>query len=112
MRVTVVPPAAEPALGLIAFRVGAGAQVQSKSRWPVASIGAERDVVDWLPSYGAMQASTSAGFSGTTPLPVLAVQLVWFTASVLVGLVAFHLRTRSALKATMPIGEPGQPAKQ
>ncbi len=79
---------------------------------PVASIGAESDVVDWLPSYGAMQASTSAGFSGTTPLPVLAVQLVWFTASVLVGLVAFHLRTRSALKATMPIGEPGQPAKQ
>ncbi|OQS16140.1 hypothetical protein B0T36_04930 [Nocardia donostiensis] len=79
---------------------------------PIASIGADSDVVRLLPSYGAMQAATAAGFSDTTPLPGLAVQLVWFTASALVGLVAFHLRTRSALGATMPSGVPGQPAKQ
>jgi hypothetical protein len=79
---------------------------------PIASIGADSDFVRWLPSYGAMQASTAAGFSDTTPLPGLAVQLAWFAASVLVGLVTFHLRTRSALAPTMPIGVPGQPAKQ
>ncbi|WP_051163583.1 hypothetical protein [Nocardia brevicatena] len=79
---------------------------------PIASIGADSDVVRWLPSYGAMQAATTAGFSDTTPLTGLAVQLAWFTASALVGLVAFHLRTRSALGATMPIGAPGQPAKR
>ncbi|MFI5538306.1 hypothetical protein ACIA5H_18130 [Nocardia sp. NPDC051900] len=41
----------------------------------------------------------------------MAVQLGWFTASVLVGLVAFHLRTRSALGPTMVIDVPGQSAK-
>lgn len=79
---------------------------------PVASIGADSDVVRWLPSYGAMQASTAAGFSDATLFTGFVVQLGWFTASVLVGLVAFHLRTRSALGAATPIGLPGQPAKQ
>ncbi|WP_063045132.1 hypothetical protein [Nocardia pseudovaccinii] len=78
---------------------------------PIASIGADGDFVRWLPSYGAMQASTAAGFSENTPFAGLAVQLAWFSASVLVGLVAFHLRTRSALGPTMPIGVPGQSAK-
>lgn len=79
---------------------------------PVASIGADSDVVRWLPSYGAMQAATAAGFSDTTLFTGLAMQLGWFAASVLVGLVAFHLRTRSALGRTMFVGVPGQPAKQ
>ncbi|MEU4342766.1 hypothetical protein AB0H00_16080 [Nocardia sp. NPDC023852] len=74
---------------------------------PIASIGADSDFVRWLPSYGAMQASTAAGFSDTTPFAVLAVQLAWFTASALVGLVAFHLRTRSSLRPTMWIRIPG-----
>lgn len=78
---------------------------------PVASIGADSDFVRWLPSYGAMQASTAAGFSDATLFTGLAVQLVWFTASVLVGLVAFHLRTRSALGSPVLIGVPGQLAK-
>ncbi|WP_327101253.1 ABC transporter permease [Nocardia vinacea] len=65
---------------------------------PIASIGADSELVRWLPSYGAMQASTAAGFSETTPFAGFAVQLAWFTASVLVGLIAFHLRTRSSLR--------------
>ncbi|WP_280258251.1 hypothetical protein [Nocardia wallacei] len=73
---------------------------------PVASIGADSDFVRLLPSYGAMQTSTAAGFSDTTLFAGLALQLAWFTASVLVGLVAFHLRTRSALTATTLIGVP------
>ncbi|MFQ6328705.1 hypothetical protein ACLMAL_21550 [Nocardia sp. CWNU-33] len=74
---------------------------------PIASAGADSDFVRWLPSYGAMQASTAAGFSETTSFAGFAVQLVWFTASALLGLVAFHLRTRSSLRPTMWIRLPG-----
>lgn len=74
---------------------------------PIASAGADSDFVRWLPSYGAMQASTAAGFSDTTPLGGFAVQLAWFTACTLVGLVAFHLRTRSSLRPTTWIRFPG-----
>lgn len=67
-------------------------------------------------SYGAMQASTTAGFSNTTPLTGFAVQLAWFIASALVGLIAFHRRTRSSFRPTMWPRIPGpmrsgQPAK-
>ncbi|WP_433623661.1 hypothetical protein [Nocardia sp. CA-120079] len=84
---------------------------------PIASAGADSELVRWLPSYGAMQASTAAGFSDTTPLAGFAVQLAWFTASTLVGLLAFHLRTRSTLQPLVRIRIPGptrtgqQPAK-
>ena len=71
---------------------------------PIASTGADSDFVRWLPSYGAMQASTAAGFSDATPLAGFAVQLAWFAASVLIGLIAFHLRTRSSLRPMMWIG--------
>lgn len=74
---------------------------------PIASAGADSEFVRWLPSYGAMQASTAAGFSDTTPLGGFAVQLAWFTACTLVGLVAFHLRTRSSLRPTTWIRFPG-----
>lgn len=70
---------------------------------PVASSGADSELVHWLPSYGAMQAATAAGFSDTIPLAGFAIQLAWFAAIALVGLVAFHLRTRSALGATIRI---------
>ncbi|MGW4717849.1 hypothetical protein [Nocardia sp. NPDC004260] len=68
---------------------------------PIASAGADSDFVRWLPSYGAMQASTTAGFSDAAPLTGFAVQLAWFVASALVGLIAFHRRTRSSLGPTM-----------
>lgn len=71
---------------------------------PLASGGADSDMVRWLPSYGAMQAATAAGFSSTVPAVDFAVQLAWFTAIGLIGLLAFHRRTRSALTATVRIG--------
>lgn len=74
---------------------------------PIASAGADSDLVRWLPSYGAMQASAAAGFSDVTPLAGFAVQLAWFGASALVGLVAFHLRTRSSLRPKPWIGIAG-----
>lgn len=67
---------------------------------PIASSGADSEFVRWLPSYGAMQASTAAGFSDTTQFAGFAAQLAWFAASALAGLVAFHLRTRSSLGPT------------
>ncbi|WP_216898818.1 ABC transporter permease [Nocardia alni] len=65
---------------------------------PIASIGADGDFVRWLPSFGAMQVATAAGFSGAVLLSGFGIQLVWFAASVVIGLVTFHLRTRSALR--------------
>lgn len=45
---------------------------------PVTNSGADNPVMRYLPSYGAMQASTAAGFS-TSPVPrYLAIQLTWF----------------------------------
>ncbi|MFQ6397950.1 hypothetical protein ACLMAJ_31475 [Nocardia sp. KC 131] len=67
---------------------------------PIASAGADSDFVRWLPSYGAMQAATAAGFSDTTPFTGFAMQLGWLTVSALLGLVAFHLCTRSSLRPT------------
>jgi hypothetical protein len=66
---------------------------------PVASSGADSWIVQWLPSYGAMQAGAAAGFSATMPRVYFAVQLTWFVTSALVGLLAFRRRTRSALRA-------------
>ncbi|WP_234384588.1 ABC transporter permease [Streptomyces sp. MMG1121] len=64
---------------------------------PIANSGSDSPVVRLLPSYGAMQASTAAGFS-TTALPsYLGIQLLWFTAAALISLAAFHRRTRNTL---------------
>jgi hypothetical protein len=71
---------------------------------PLASSGADSEMVLWLPSYGAMQAATAAGFSTTVPTVDFAVQLAWFIASALIGLLAFHRRTRSALTAAVRFG--------
>ncbi|MGW8066572.1 ABC transporter permease [Streptomyces ziwulingensis] len=72
---------------------------------PLASGGSGSDMVRWLPSYGAMQAATAAGFSSTVSAVDFTVQLVWFAAVGLVGLLAFHRRTRSALAATVRTGQ-------
>lgn len=64
---------------------------------PLYSSSSDGSIVRYLPSYGAMQASTGAALS-TTPLPeYLAIQLLWFTAAALVGFLAFHRRTRNTL---------------
>ncbi|MFD7504290.1 ABC transporter permease [Streptomyces sp. NPDC059850] len=69
---------------------------------PLYSSSSNGSIVRYLPSYGAMQAATGAGFS-TTPLPkYLAIQAGWFAAAALVGLLAFHIRTRNSLSNPQP----------
>jgi hypothetical protein len=63
---------------------------------PVATPAADSNIIRFLPSYGAMQTSTAAGFSTTRPLSHLTVQLVWFACTALISLIAFHQRTRTA----------------
>ncbi|MEY9849516.1 ABC transporter permease [Streptacidiphilus sp. MAP5-3] len=66
---------------------------------PIANPVADNRLTDYLPSYGAMQASTAAGFSSTVPFTDLALQLVWFTGAALLAFLVFDRRTRSALPA-------------
>ncbi|WP_447002303.1 ABC transporter permease [Saccharothrix isguenensis] len=76
---------------------------------PIVSSGADNPIVRFLPSYGAMQASTAAGFS-TSPVPAyLAIQLTWFAVAALIALVGFRRGTRSTLPAIAraPAPEPG-----
>ncbi|WSQ06348.1 ABC transporter permease [Streptomyces sp. NBC_01231] len=64
---------------------------------PLYSASSDSAIVRYLPSYGAMQAATGAGFS-STPLPkYLAIQAAWFAAAALVALLSFHFRTRNSL---------------
>ncbi|MET9594180.1 ABC transporter permease [Streptomyces sp. NPDC006516] len=76
---------------------------------PVMSSGAGNSITRYLPSYGAMQAATAAGFSHTTVPRYLLIELAWFTAAALLALLAFQRRTRSALPAT-PAPFPPRPA--
>jgi hypothetical protein len=64
---------------------------------PITSSGSESPVTRFLPSYGAMQASTAAGFSTADVPGHVAIQLSWFAGAGLVALLAFHRRTRNAL---------------
>lgn len=76
---------------------------------PITSSGADNPITRFLPSYGAMQAGTAAGFS-TSPVPGhLAIQLAWFAVAALIALVGFRRSTRSTLPATAqpPAPEPG-----
>ncbi|WP_055495764.1 hypothetical protein [Streptomyces sp. TP-A0356] len=75
---------------------------------PLAS-GGNSTAVDFLPTYGTMQAATAAGFTHT-PLPGnLAVQILWFAGAALLGLLAFHRRTKNALTARPPFRLPWPP---
>ncbi|MFF5576523.1 ABC transporter permease [Streptomyces luteogriseus] len=73
---------------------------------PITSSGADNSFMRCLPSYGAMQASTAAGFS-TNPVPGhLALQLTWFGLAALVALLGFRHSTRNCLPtaSTAPPG--------
>ncbi|MFI6014109.1 ABC transporter permease [Streptomyces sp. NPDC051243] len=65
---------------------------------PLWSVSSNSGVVRYLPSYGAMQAATGAGFS-SSPLPTyLLVQAGWFAGSAVIGFLTFHYRTRGAIR--------------
>lgn len=67
---------------------------------PITSSSANSAITHYLPSYGAMQAATAAAFSHTTVPVYLLVELTWFAAAALLGLLTFQWRTRSTLSAT------------
>lgn len=69
---------------------------------PVVSSGAGHPLTHVLPTYGAVQAATAAGFSTTRTPSYLALQLLWFAAAALLALLAFHHRTRNALPRPGP----------
>ncbi|MFB7497201.1 ABC transporter permease [Streptomyces sp. NPDC056161] len=73
---------------------------------PITSSGSESPVIRLLPSYGAMQAGTAAGFSTSGVPDHIAIQAGWFAAAALTGLLAFHRRTRNALP---PAARPSLP---
>ncbi|WP_416968253.1 ABC transporter permease [Streptomyces sp. 4F14] len=70
---------------------------------PLYSSGSDSPIVRYLPAYGSMQASTGAAFSDAPLTRYLAIQLLWFAAAALIGLLAFHRRTRTTLP---PTGQP------
>ncbi len=66
---------------------------------PITSSGADNPIMRYLPSYGAMQASTAAGFSSSPVLGHLALQLAWCGLAALVALLGFRNSTRNCLPA-------------
>ncbi|WP_069739830.1 ABC transporter permease [Streptomyces sp. EN27] len=73
---------------------------------PITSSGADTPIMRYLPSYGAMQASTAAGFS-SNPVPRhLALQLLWFAGTALIALMSFRRSTRSTLSVNPQLPEP------
>ncbi len=76
---------------------------------PIASKGADTALVRLLPSYGAMQSASAAGFSHSVLLSCLGVQLAWFAGAALLSLFAFRRRTRSAVTGQAPSSTQGAP---
>jgi hypothetical protein len=64
---------------------------------PVISSGSNSTLVEFLPSFGSMQAATAAAFTSTSLPGYLGIQLLWFAVLAVIGLFAFHRRTRNAL---------------
>lgn len=69
---------------------------------PTYMPGAGSDLVRYLPSYGAVQAGTGAGFSTTPVWSCLALQLAWFVAASTIGLISFQRRTRNSTPRPKP----------
>ncbi|MFD4034452.1 ABC transporter permease [Streptomyces sp. NPDC058637] len=74
---------------------------------PITSSGADNPLMRYLPSYGAMQASTAAGFSASPVPGHLAIQLTWFAGAALLALLGFRGSTRNCLPPATPAPPPG-----
>ncbi|MDQ0390101.1 hypothetical protein J2S54_006921 [Streptomyces sp. DSM 42143] len=74
---------------------------------PLSSSGADSPVMRYLPSYGAMQASTAAGFSTTPVSRHLAIEFAWFAGASLIALLGFCRSTRSTLPCKPYLPETG-----
>ncbi|WP_042171129.1 hypothetical protein [Streptomyces sp. NBRC 110035] len=74
---------------------------------PITSSGTDNPIMRYLPSYGAMQAGTAAGFSTNQVPRHLAIQFTWFAGAALIALMGFRRSTRSTLPADPQPTEPG-----
>ncbi|MGI5341171.1 ABC transporter permease [Streptomyces sp. CA-181903] len=70
---------------------------------PLANPVADDDAIRYLPSFGAMQVATTAGFRDAVPLPYLLLGPLWFGGAILVAALAFHFHTRDR-RNTFPDG--------
>jgi hypothetical protein len=61
---------------------------------PIINPAADKDLVVFLPTYGSMQTCVAAGFTDAFPLAQVLLFPIWLGACVMVGLAAFHSRTR------------------
>ncbi|WP_344029135.1 ABC transporter permease [Streptomyces luteireticuli] len=61
---------------------------------PIANPVADKALIRFLPSYGAMQVAATAGFRDSVPVRYLCLGPVWFLGAVLVAALAFQLHTR------------------
>ncbi|MFC0543885.1 ABC transporter permease [Kutzneria chonburiensis] len=70
---------------------------------PVVNAGSDNDLVQFLPMYGSMQAGVGAGFTHTVPWTQMAALPVWWAVCSIVGLIAFHVRTRVYTRSGRPV---------
>lgn len=61
---------------------------------PVFNPGADADLLQFLPSYGAMQTAVAGAFTDLVPMKHLALQLTWFGVLTAFALVVFLIKTR------------------
>ena len=88
---------------------------------PVVNAGSDNDLVRFLPMYGSMQAGVGAGFTRNVPWQQLAAVPAWWAVCSVIGLIAFHVRTRvytrsgrpvtAAMVASVPIPRPSAPGE-
>ncbi|MBB5960693.1 hypothetical protein FHS29_007321 [Saccharothrix tamanrassetensis] len=67
---------------------------------PLVNSTSDKDIVTFLPSYGPLQTCVGAGFTDTVPTTQMLLCPVWLTGCALIGLVAFHARTRQRFQPT------------
>lgn len=79
------------------FAVALTSVIDMAMQNPLYTSGSSSPVIRFLPSYGAFQTAAAGSFSATELPGHLLLQLSWFTAVALVGLLAFHRRTRNTL---------------
>ncbi|MDB1088781.1 ABC transporter permease [Streptomyces sp. ACA25] len=77
---------------------------------PLSSSGSDSAVVRFLPTYGAVQSSMSAAFSGASAAHGLVIQLLWLLGAASAAFLVFRRRTRNALAQERTPGVPPAPS--
>ncbi|MFI6283372.1 ABC transporter permease [Streptomyces sp. NPDC051018] len=93
--------------GMVAVAMISGIDIGLQN--PLYSSGAESDLVQYMPAFGAVQSAGAAAFSTSWNPLYTAIQWLWFAGAALLALLTFHRRTRSALPRSGrsdPGGEP------